>query len=69
MIATTDVNEFKPEFTKKRAFRGMVLLLPVAESTIKIAPERFLPAVCERARIIRCQPLKRGVVTFSHPRQ
>ncbi len=35
MNATTDVNEFKPEFTKKRAFGGVMLFFPVAESTHK----------------------------------
>jgi hypothetical protein len=45
----------------------MVLLLPVAESTIKISTKGPSPAMRKEARIIRRQPLKWGAVTFTVP--
>ncbi len=67
VIAATDVNKLKAEFTKERAFDGMMFLLPVAECTIKISTKRFTPARSQRARIIQRQPLKWGAVTLALP--
>ena len=67
MIVVTDINKLKAEFTKERAFDGMMFLLPVAECTIKISTKRFTPARSQRARIIQRQPLKWGAVTLALP--
>ena len=65
MTATTHVNEYKAQFTKKRAFNGMVFLLSIANCAVKIAFEGATQTSSHVVGLVHCQPLKKFAILLT----